>query len=180
MNQFREYAKIYFNFLYEYGYAITEESNDNIVSFIGKSNRIEIIFSSYCHELSCQFSDNDNKSFSLQDGLEYISVQGVSGLYQMENEGGVERGLHYLAEAVKLLFVKIDISDSINFQKVYQFNLNMQKTLLEKYYLETDLKKAEDYWKKKKYVNAKALFEKNIDHLSNAQLKKLEYIKNNI
>ena len=53
----------------------------------------------------------------------------------------------------------------------------MADTLLEKYYIENDLKKAEAYWKKKEYDKAKELFEKYLDNLSKTQLKKLEYIK---
>ena len=42
--------------------------------------------------------------------------------------------------------------------------------------MNVELKKAESYWKGKKYTEAKELLEKNIDYLSEAQLKMLEYI----
>lgn len=180
MSQFKEYARIYFDYLDQYGYIISEKSSVDIVSFVGKSNRIDITFSTVGYELTCHFVNNDNKSFSLQDALEYGSIRKFKGLYQIAVEEEVELGISYLAEAVRILFEKIDVSDSLNFQKIYQFRIDTHKSLLEKYYMEIDLKKAEDYWNKKKYIKAKELFEKHINCLSKVQLKKLEYIKKNM
>ena len=52
--------------------------------------------------------------------------------------------------------------------------------MLEEYYLESDLNKAEDYWNSKEYDKAKELFEKNIEKLSKSQLKKLELIRKHL
>ena len=180
MSRFRKYAKTYFTFLNQFGYTISKECDADIVSFMGKNNRVDILFSTFSYELSCQFTNLDNKTFSLQDGLEYESVEEIKGFYQIASEEGIEKGLHYLSEAVKILFERIDISDLVNFQKIYKFSIDKHKNLLEKYYLETDLKKAEVYWQKKEYIKAKELFEKNIDYLSASQRKKLEYIINRI
>ena len=42
---------------------------------------------------------------------------------------------------------------------------------------ETDIKRAENYWKKQEYGKAGKLFEKHTESLTAVQLKKLEYIK---
>lgn len=178
MSQFREHVKVYFSFLSQFGYFFSEESDSNAISFVGKNNVIYITFSTISYEVTCEFVDGDNKAFSLQDGLKYEYINKYSGMYQVSNRNELEKGIGYLAEAVKILFEKIDISDPLNFQKIYQFRVDTHKELLQQYYLETDLKKAENYWKKKEYEKAKELFEKNIDHLSNSQLKKLEIIRN--
>ena len=176
MNQINKYAKIHFAFLYKFGYSLREKEDDNAISFVGEKNQIEIIFSTISYEITCHFIDNDGNIFSLQDGLEYKSIQEYKGFYQIPSKGEMEKGIIYLAEAVKILFQKIDISTSFNFQKIYQFSIDTNKELLKKYYVNVELKKAESYWKGKKYTEAKELLEKNIDYLSEAQLKMLEYI----
>lgn len=176
MNQIREYAKVHFAFLNKYGYILSKVKSDNMVSFVGKTNQMDIIFSMISYEISCQFVDSDNNTFSLQDGLTYKDIQGFRGFYQIANKNEMEKGIIYLGEAVKKLFQEIDISDSLNFQNICQFRIEMHKDSLKKYYAEIDLKKAEVYWKRKEYVKAKELFEKNIEHLSKTQRKMLEYI----
>lgn len=179
MSKFRESVKIYFDFLKQFGYVMTDDNNIDVISFRGKDNRIDITFSSVSYELTCDFVD-ENKSFSLQDGLTFIAIEDYKGFYQMANKEEIEKGICYLAKTVKKLFERIDISDPLNFLKIYQYRIDTHKELLHKYYLENDLKKAEDYWKRKEYAKAKELFEKNIDYLSNSQIKKLEYIINQV
>lgn len=177
MNRLKECVKNHFYFLNEFGYTISGESSTDIISFIGKNNQIDVIFSAVGYELTCQFASGDNQIFSLQDGLEYESIEGFKGLYQIANKDDIEKGIIYLAEAVKLLFERIDVSDPLNFQKIYQFGVETRKKLLEEYNLKIDLNMAEDYWKSKEYDKAKELFEKNIEKLSESQLKKLELIR---
>lgn len=52
--------------------------------------------------------------------------------------------------------------------------------MLKKYYSKDDLIEAEDYWKRKEYAKVKELLEKNIDCLSELQLKKLKFINRKI
>lgn len=179
MSQFREFVKIHFSFLQQYGYICSEENSENVISLVGKNNRLDVMFLIVEYELTCQFVDGDKKNFSLQDGLGYENIKEYKGLYQVASKEEIEKGISYLAGAVKTLFEKIDISDDWNFQKIYQFKIDMHKELLENYYIEIDIKKAEDYWEKKEYAKAQPLFEKHISQLSKTQLKKLEYIKNN-
>ncbi len=179
MKQIRECAEKHFDFLKQFGYVILDDNDIDVISFRGKDNRIDITFSSVSYELTCNFVD-ENKSFSLQDGLTFLAIEDYRGFYQLANKEEFEKGICYLAKAVENLFERIDISDSLNFLKIYQYSIDTHKELLQKYYLENDLKKAEDYWKKKEYAKAKELFEKNIDYLSNSQKKKLEYITNHM
>lgn len=180
MSQFDKLVRDYFIFLQKYGYICSEKNSANIVSFIGKNNRIDIIFSTIGYELVCQFADNDENIFTLQDGLEYVKVKEFKGLYQIESKREIEKGISYLADAVKTLFGKINMSDATNFQKIYQYRLDMHKELLEDYYLKIDIKRAEECWRNGEYAKAQKLFEKHISNLSKAQVKKLEYIKKNI
>ena len=180
MNRLKECANKHFGFLNQFGYSVSEGSNADIISFIGKNNQIDVIFSLAEYELTCQFIDGDNQSFSLQEGLEYESIEDFKGLYQIASKDDIEKGIIYLAEAVKRLFERVDVSDPLNFQKIYQFGVETRKKLLEKYYSEIDLKKAEEYWSNKEYDKAKNLFEKNIKGLSESQLKKLEYMRNRV
>lgn len=180
MNRLKECAYKHFWFLNQFGYSVSEGSNADIISFIGRNNQLDVIFSLAEYELTCQFIDGDNQSFSLQEGLEYESIEDFKGLYQIASNDDIEKGIIYLAEAVKRLFERVDVSDPLNFQKIYQFGVETRKKLLEKYYSEIDLKKAEEYWKNKEYDKAKNLFEKNIKGLSESQLKKLEYMRNRV
>lgn len=179
MRNFEECVKEHFKFLDQFGYIISEDSSVDIISFKSKNNQVGVIFSRTEHELTCNFVCGDNQVL-LQEGLEYESIEGFKGFYQIANKDDIEKGIVYLAEAVKLLFDRINISEPMNFQKIYQFSIDNRKTSLEKYYLYIDLKMAEDYWKSKEYDKAKELFEKNIDKLSKSQLKKLEFIRNRL
>ena len=55
-----------------------------------------------------------------------------------------------------------------------------QQEKLRQYYLEYDLKRAEQFWKQKEYGRAKELFEKHLNNLSKVEKKKLEYAKRHL
>ena len=55
----------------------------------------------------------------------------------------------------------------------------MQTKLVEEYYFKTDIKEAEECWNKGEYSRVRELYEKHIDNLSKAQIKKLQYIIKN-
>lgn len=179
MSRFNEFASEYFSFLQHYGYVCSKENSGNIISFVGKNNRIDIIFSEIGYELTCQFVDSGKNTFTLQDGLEYVKMNEFKGLYQIANKKEIEKGIVYLADVVKILFDKINISDVTNFKRIYQYRLDMHKELLEDYYFKTDIKKAEECWKNGEHSKAQELFEKHIGSLSKTQIKKLEFIKKN-
>lgn len=128
--------------------------------------------------MTCQFVDGAKNTFSLQDGLGYAEINEFKGLYLIPDKTEIEKGIIYLADAVKSLFNKIDLSDSMNFQNIYQYRVEMKKKLLDGYYFENDVKKAEECWGKGEYDKAQELNEKHFSSLSKAQRKKLDYIKN--
>ncbi len=177
MSQFRKSVEAHFEFLNRYGYKSYNDNSLEIVSYIGRGNRIEVVYSAIHYELTCEFIDETGNRFGLQDALDYACVSEHKGLYQIANKNEIEIGVSYLAEIVKQLFEKIDISNSLYFQKIYLYSVEIQKAQLQNYYLQNELKRAEDYWRKKDYTNVRMLLEKNIDFLSSAQQKKLEYIK---
>lgn len=177
MSQLYEFTRTHFAFLQKYGYICSQADDENSVSFVGKNNRIDINFSVVGYELTCQFTDNVKNTFTLQDALGYVDIKEFKGAYQMPGKGEIEQGVIYLADVVKSLFGKIDISDIGNFQKIAQYRLDMHKVLLEDYYCKIDIKRAEEYWKNRKYSKAQELYQKHISRLSEAQTKKLEYIK---
>lgn len=178
MSQLDEFVREHFIFLQQYGYIFPEGDSEDIVTLVGKNNRIDITFSVVGYELTCQFIDNDKNTFTLQDGLEYLNIKGFKGFYQIASKNEMEKGIAYLADTVKLLFDKINISDTSNFQKIYQYRIDRHKELLEEYRFKTDMKKAEEYWKNGEHSKTQELLEKHINSLSKAQIKKLEYIKN--
>lgn len=178
MSKFKEYIKKHFSFMNELGYKIQEDNNDNSFSFRKKKCKIDVLFNTIGYELTCQFSLDNGNYFLLQDVLMYEKIENFKGVYQVGDKSNLEKGIIYLSKVVKLILYKIDLSDMNNFQKVYQFRIDMRENLLKQYYIENDLKKAEDYWNKKKYKDAQEIFERHFNSLSKSQLKKLEYIKN--
>lgn len=70
---------------------------------------------------------------------------------------------------------KIDVCNETNFEKVYKFIIEKRNVLLDQYYIDLDLKKAEKYWAEKNYSLAKDLYQKHFDKLSKIQIKRLEY-----
>lgn len=177
IKMFNELVKKYFVFLEQYGYIYEEANSTNCMNFIGKNNDIIIIFSENEYELSCQFQNKENNIFTLQDALKYTDINEFKGLYQLPNKEEIEKGIIYLAEVLKILLVKIDISNNINFNKILQYKMDKCKTQLKDYYCKVDLNKAEEYWIQGDYLNAKSMYEKHINDLSKAQIKKLDYIK---
>ncbi len=180
MSQLFEFTKNHFSFLQKYGYICSQADDENSVSIVGKNNRIDINFSVVGYELTCQFTDDVKNTFTLQDALGYVDIKEFKGLYQIPRKEELEKGIIYLADAVKMLFNKIDISDTGNFPKIAQYRLDMHKELLEDYYYKIDIKRAEEHWKRGEYSKAQELYEKHIIRLSEAQIKKLEYIKKNV
>ena len=176
MGQFYKYAQNHFTFLQRYGYVCSHMDDENRVNFVGKNNQIDISFSTIGYELTCQFIDDAKNTFTLQEALDFVEIKGFKGEYQIASKEDMEDGIVYLAGVVKRLFDKIDISDILNFQKIVQYRLGVQKKLLEDYYFKIDMEEAEECWKKGDFSNAQKLYEKHISRLSKTQIKKLDYI----
>lgn len=179
MRRFSKLVEKHFSFLGCYGYICVQDNSEESVCFAGENNQIDIIFSAIGYELTCQFVDSAKNSFSLQDGLGYVEIKEFKGLYQIPSKEEIEKGIIYLADAVKSLFDKIDISDTMNFQRIYHYRLDVQKKMLEEYYFTIDIKKAEEFWKKGDYSKTQQLYERHLGSLSKVQRKRLEYIRKN-
>lgn len=177
MWQFDELINERFVFLQSYGYKYMDENLKNSISFVGKNNSIELFFSLMDYEIICQITDAEDKSVTLQDVLEYLKIKEFKGIYQVSKKEEIEKGFYYLAEVLKYIFDKFDISETANFQILYQFRVDRQKKQLEDYYLSIEVDCADNYWRMGEYLKAQDLYEKHINNLSRTQLKKLEYIR---
>lgn len=179
MCSYYELVKNHFAFLQKYGYTYSRGSDENSVSFAGENNRIDIIFSTVGYELTCQFADDAQNTFILQDVLDFMEIKEVKGSYQIPRKEEIETGIIYLANATKNLFKKFDISDAENFQKIVEYRFSIHTQLLEDYYCKIDVQRAEKYWKNGEFSKSQELYEKHINNLSKVQKKKLEYIRKN-
>lgn len=178
MNTLKEFCKQSFSFLSEQGYTLTSNS-DYLVNFTKNSTKIEISFDTISYELTCQFENSENKIFTLQDILSYGEFSDLKGMYQLGNKSQLLQGVKYLAGVIKVAIKKYDVTNAGIFNELYEYRLKTRETLLNQYYLETDMKKAERLWKEKKYNETKQLYEKHKDNLSKTQNKRLEYLNNN-
>lgn len=106
-SRFYELTRNHFVFLQRYGYTCLQENYEGSVSFIGKSNQINIFFSIVEYELTCQFIDETGNFFTLQDALGYVEIREYKGLYQISRREEIEKGILYLADVIKsLLYIK--------------------------------------------------------------------------
>lgn len=126
MGLLKNIVEIHFKFLYQFGYKILEKTPNNVMSFQGKNNRLDVEFSETDYEITCQFIDNENQTFSLQDALSYVFIFEYKGMYQVSSKTEIENGVIYLSKAIKLLFEKINRHSpylSITLPKYYQYYL---------------------------------------------------------
>ncbi|MEG0894874.1 MAG: hypothetical protein RR012_06635 [Oscillospiraceae bacterium] len=179
MNQFKEYCKKYFSFLIEQGYKIEDEDDGNLLSYRKGFCKIQILFDSIAYELTCQFIWDDERSFTLQDVLTFSNIKKFNGLYQINDNSQLQKGIIYLTYAIEEVLKSINVANEIEFDKLYNYRLDMRDKLLKQYYIDVDMKKAQQYWDEKRYEDAMILYEKHIDSLTRVQMGKLKYIKNN-
>ncbi len=170
-----------FDFLNNYGYSLKTDNSKCFLSFEGKNNRIDIIYSEYEHEITCQFEDKEKtKSFSLQDVLNFLNINDSNGLYQISTQNDMEKGLIYVANTLEAVFSHLNVSKTDLFDLIYESTYEKRKKELAEYYVKEELRKADDYWEKKKYDKAYELYRKNIDSLSKSQFKKMTITEHNI
>lgn len=180
MCDFYKFVVNYFTYFPQYGYILSNSNTDNKVVFKSKDNQIELFYSVAEYELSCQFTDNFNYTFSLQDALDYLDIRDYRGIYQINSKEELESGVLFLSNIIKDLLDKVDISNSLNFQRIAQYTINVRKEMLEEYYFKKDIDEAEEHWKNKEYNTAKELYEKHNNRLAISQIRKLEYINKNL
>lgn len=178
MNILKEFCERYFSFLSEQGYTLISNS-EHVVNFRKNTTEIEIGFDTISYELSCQFKNSESEMFTLQDILSYGEFSDLKGMYQLGKKDQLLQGVKYLADAIQVVIDKYDVANTEIFNELYEYRLKTRKILLNQYYLETDMKKAEQLWKEKKYNETRQLYEKHKDNLSKTQNRRLEYLNNN-
>lgn len=163
-----------FEFLTSYGYLPVQSNNDNCIIYEGENNKVIIEYTEYSLELSCQFEDKcSEKSFSLQDFIKYQCIEGCKGIYQLTNINDLNKGLIYIANIIKEMYLRLDISSILNFDSVYDYTLKKRKEALDEYYINLELKKADHYWKQKEFTEACKIYAKHKKQLSKSQNKRL-------
>jgi len=132
------------------------------------------------YEVSASFIlKNTYIRVDLQDIIDYFKIKGI-GLYQIASLDKMNLGVEYLADIIKKVIREFDQNEETIVKKIYNTELETREKLLKEYYIETDLKEAEKFWKSKEYQKAKELYRKNIEYLSKVQSKRLEYIETNV
>lgn len=170
-----------FDFLKRYGYHLIQEDSETCITYVGNNNRVIIIYSEYSKEIYCMFEDiRTLKSFSLQDALDYQCINNLKGLYQISKNEDLYKGLLYLSDVIEKVYLVVDISNNVSFNKIYDYTVKKRNKALEVYYAKEDLRKADSFWKNNNYIEAKRLYMKNIGYLSKVQSKKLEICNNKI
>ena len=167
----------YFEFLSVYGYRFVQDESDTNLIFSGQNNKVIIVFSEYAYEISCQFVDKQTQTgFSLQDALAYQGIDDLKGTYQIPDKNDLLKGLNYIAAVIQRVFSDLDISNLSVFEKVYNYTIEKRNQDLNEYYIKEELKKADTYWREKKYSEAIRLYQKNVEYLSRSQQKKSKYV----
>lgn len=87
--------------------------------------------------------------FTLQDILSYGEFFDLKGMYQLGNKSQLSQGVKYLASVMQLVIGKYDVANAEMFNSLYEYRLKTREKLLDQYYFETDMKKAEQLWKEK-------------------------------
>lgn len=179
MNTLKELCEQSFLFLYEQGYLFVNNS-EYVVYFKKNLTEIEINFDTISYELSCQFIQKKKRMFTLQDIVSYGEFNDLKGIYQLGDKSQLLQGVKYLANVIKIVLEKYDVSNSEVFNNLYEYRLETKEKLLTQYYFDTDMDKAEKLWKEKNYDEAKIIYEKHKVDLSKTQYKRLEYLNNNV
>lgn len=170
-----------FDFLKRYGYQLTQEDSEYCITYVGNNNKVIVIYSEYSKELYCQFEDiRSLKSFSLQDALCYQCYNDFKGLYQISKNEDLYKGLLYLSNVIEKVYLAIDISNVAAFNNIYDYTVEKRNKALSYYYIKEELKKADSFFEKKRFFEARKLYKKNREYLSQVQLKKLLICGNNI
>jgi len=176
---FKDLVTYSFKYLIELGYQETYEEN-NVVGYVKDNFIIEITFEPVGYEVSASFIlKNTYIRVDLQDIIDYFKIKGM-GLYQIASLDKMNLGVEYLADIIKKVIREFDQNEETIVKKIYNTELETREKLLKEYYIETDLKEAEKFWKSKEYQKAKELYRKNIEYLSKVQSKRLEYIETNV
>lgn len=174
MNNFYILCKREFSFLEKLGYKIISINRFRIAY---KKNQviIEILYTDFENEITCNFYNLKNDHFSLQTYLDYCGIN-MKGYYQIKNNNYLRNGVGFLSGAVKKCINYIDVSKPNNFSLILFYSVNTHANNLNKYYINNDLKNADHLWKMGNYSKAKVLYETNYKALSKVQKARLNYL----
>lgn len=173
-NSLLKYYKVYFSFLEEMGY-LKMESTETLVIYKKDIIEVHIILDLIGYEISCQFVNNEQCHFTLQDLLNYRKITKYKGQYQFKESSQISLGLKYIANVTHQMLKEFDISDD-EFINIYKYCINTRDESLSQYYRNLDIKKADEFWHEKKYKEAKLLYEKYNDYLTEIQMSRLDYV----
>ena len=150
---------------------------EHSIEYIKDRLIIEIFLDDYSYELSAFFAMKDiSDKVYLQDALDYFNITEYRGTYQLSSLEKLPVGLDYMTDVIGKVTSYFVEKYEVVFLDIVTWHKATHKKFLEEYYFNTDMEKAERYWKEKEYGKAKELYEKNGSKLSKLQLKRLKYI----
>lgn len=180
MDNFEKLVLKYFEFLEKYASDIIIYNKTSTICYMNDGYGIKIVLDLKRYELDCYFVRGE-EYFTLQEGLDTIELNNKKkGQFQLGSLNDLNEGIIYMASLVKEFVTKINCFNEANFIKLYNSVCDERNKKLEQYYTEIDLKKAENYWREKNYVEMKKLLERHQEKLTSSQLKKLDYITKHI
>ena len=177
MNEFERYGTQSFHHLLDQGFQI-KRSSDSEITYFRNLFEISIYFDPISYEIYGVFSfPKERVSISLQDILKYFGFEEMRGIYQIPTLDKMKIGVDYIYNVVDTIISKFITNENTLLKEIFNENEKNRIQMLENYYLNNDLNKADQLWNTKEYQKSKELYEKHIMDLSETQLKKLEYIR---
>jgi len=163
MNEFREYAVKVFEFLKDYGYKKTHDSEEE-VCYCGQNNCFWIRNHSYGWQLDCSVETLDGKAYL------YWS-------YQYHDIVDMKKGLLNISVRVKKYFHENNISIKEVFDDVIRNKKKEFYELKEKTQAENEIAMADQCWREENFEEARELYKRHVTRLRPSQRKKLEIIE---
>jgi len=173
--RFSNIAVVCFQYLLKLGYEEISE-NENTVKYVKGNFVIDVWFERYC-EVYVTFSlKTEEVRVTLQEVMDYFNIQ-ERGFYQIASMDKMQLAIEYVSNITSEIVGKLKNNEKFVVMKIYEVNSKKRTKSLEDYYIQNDLQYAETYWKTKEYEKVRKLYVKNLEHLSEVQKKRLEYIQ---
>ena len=151
--------------------------NQYNVEYVKDELIVGIVLDSYGYEISAYFRlKNSSNNIPLQNALEYFGIEEFNGKYQLPTLDKIHLGLDYIEKPIEEIVIRLGETYESVFSDILIWYENNRKKRLEGYYFDTDMRRAEKYWKEKEYDKAIELYLKHKEKLSDTQIKKLNYI----
>lgn len=167
-----------FEFLHKYNFYEVVKKNE--VVYEKKNILIRILYNAFSYEINIVFYlKNDEIKLDLQEFLDYYQIKEL-GMYQIPCLGKMQLGINYMSGVLKKVMHKLNDIEEEEFKKVFSFSSNKRKKMLDEYYIQVELDKAEKRWKEEKYEEVQTIYEKYFYALTDLQRKRLSYIKKHL